>query len=228
MEKQAVVWTSTYERMKRKFVLCLIGVNLCWGLGFYGYHSIAYKPLLTELRQVFDGEKEMSLNQMKQSVHDLKVRGEILQYLRTKGMSLGQGLDISDGIMTETKAHNLPVDLVMGVIKTESEFSVTAKSSQGALGIMQIMPVTWNDMVKKLNLGVGIQAAFDPRMNIKVGCAKLRELVDFYTKPGRSDVEVRKLTLSAYNAGEGGGVQPGYVSKVSKTSKEFVSFRGVR
>jgi len=95
---------------------------------------------------------------------------------------------------------------------------VNAKSPKGALGIMQIMPITWNDMAHKLNLNVGIQAAFDPRVNIKVGCAKLKELYILYKG------DERKI-LSAYNAGEGGGIQAGYVKKVTNGADQFAEFK---
>lgn len=227
MEKPAVVWRSAYDRMRRKWMICLVVVNLIWMGMSYIHYAVTYKPLVNELQIAFDGKEkhEMNLNQLMGAVKELKVRGEILQYLRTKGMSLGQGLDVADGVLEESKKQNLPVDLIMGVIKTESEFNMTAKSSKGALGIMQIMPITWNDMVGKMNLEVGIQAAFDPRVNIRVGCAKLKELVEKYSKPGRSEAELNKLVLSAYNAGESGGVQPAYVSKVARESKNFATLK---
>lgn len=227
MEKQAVIWRTTYDKMKKKLVVCLVAVNLIWMGMSYVHYAVTYKPLVKELQAAFDGKAgaEMNLKQLMGAVHELKIRGEILSYLRTKGMSLGQGLDVADGVLEESKKQGLPVDLIMGVIKTESEFNMTARSGKGALGIMQIMPITWNDMVSKMKLEVGIQAAFDPRVNIRVGCAKLKELVEKYSTPGRSEAEVNKLVLSAYNAGESGGIQPAYVSKVSRESKNFVSLK---
>jgi hypothetical protein len=221
MSDQKVIWRSTYDRMKKRWIYCLVAVNLCWMGLSYVHYAVMYKPLVAELRMAFNGDKELSFNQLRGAVHELKVKGDILQYLRTKGMSLGQGLDIADGILEESKQQDLSVALIMGVIKTESEFYVNAKSPKGAMGVMQVMPATWNDMVQKLNLNVGIQAAFDPRINIKVGVAKLKELYVLYKKVGRSEAETDKLALSAYNAGEGGGVQTAYVTKVNKEAKGF-------
>jgi hypothetical protein len=220
MGKEAVVWRSTYERTKLRFIVAVVLVNLFWMGAWYGSYSLKYKPLLTELSQVFstESEKFLTISSLKVAVHEYKIRQDIMKLLRAKGMSLGQGMDIADGIVTECKVNNLPIELVMSLINNESEFYVNAKSPKGALGIMQIMPATWNDMVQKLNLNVGIQAAYDPRMNIKVGCAKLRELWDLYGGD-------HKRIFSAYNAGEAGGAQPAYVSKVVKGSKQFVQFR---
>ncbi len=62
-------------------------------------------------------------------------------------------------------------------------------SSAGALGLMQIMPGTWEELRGRWPLG---QDPFDPRDNILAGTAYLREMHDRFGSPG---------FLAAYNAG---------------------------
>jgi soluble lytic murein transglycosylase-like protein len=62
-------------------------------------------------------------------------------------------------------------------------------SSAGAMGLMQLMPTTWNEFQGRLHLG---NNPFDPRDNILAGAAYLRELYDRYGSPG---------FLAAYHAG---------------------------
>jgi Transglycosylase SLT domain len=62
-------------------------------------------------------------------------------------------------------------------------------SAAGAMGLMQIMPATWERLRQRLNLG---SDAYDPHDNILAGAAYLRELYDRYGWPGAS---------AAYHAG---------------------------
>jgi soluble lytic murein transglycosylase-like protein len=62
-------------------------------------------------------------------------------------------------------------------------------SSAGAMGLMQLMPSTWNELQGRLHLG---NNPFDPRDNILAGAAYLRELYDRYGSPG---------FVAAYHAG---------------------------
>ena len=62
-------------------------------------------------------------------------------------------------------------------------------SSAGAMGLMQVMPETYDDLRSRYNLG---DDAYDPHDNIFAGTAYLREMYDIYGSPG---------FLAAYNAG---------------------------
>ncbi len=62
-------------------------------------------------------------------------------------------------------------------------------SAAGAMGLMQLMPATWERYRQKLHLGAD---AYDPHDNILAGSAYLRELYDRYGWPG---------TGAAYHAG---------------------------
>jgi soluble lytic murein transglycosylase-like protein len=77
-------------------------------------------------------------------------------------------------------------DLVRAVIQVESNFNPRARSSKGALGLMQLMPATASEL--------GVVDPFNPVENIRGGVAYLRQLLDLY----QNDEE---LALAAYNAG---------------------------
>lgn len=78
--------------------------------------------------------------------------------------------------------------LVMAVIKTESNFSVTALSAKNAQGLMQLIPET--------ALRFNVKKPFDPEQNIRGGLSYLRWLLAYF----EGDVS---LVAAAYNAGEG-------------------------
>ena len=64
----------------------------------------------------------------------------------------------------------VPADLVWSVMKTESGFDSSAVSSKGAVGLMQMMPSTFEwltDDILREYLGIGM--LYDPETNIKYG-----------------------------------------------------------
>lgn len=83
----------------------------------------------------------------------------------------------------------IPVKWILSVIKVESAGDLHAKSPRGAMGLMQIMPVTWTELRERYHLG---NDPYDPHDNVLAGTAYLRELLDRYGSPG---------VFAAYNAG---------------------------
>lgn len=85
----------------------------------------------------------------------------------------------------------IPARWIRAVMRVESEHDPHALSPKGAMGLMQIMPATWQELRIRYRLG---DDPYDPRDNILAGAAYLAELHDLYGSPG---------FLAAYNAGPG-------------------------
>ncbi len=102
-------------------------------------------------------------------------------------------IDIQKYIYEISKEKNIPHELILGVIKTESNFDPKAKNvnKNGSVdkGLMQI-----NSIHEKWCKELGITNLYDPYQNIKFGSTLLANL---YTK--YKDVH---KTLIAYNMGE--------------------------
>jgi soluble lytic murein transglycosylase-like protein len=89
-------------------------------------------------------------------------------------------------IASAARKHRVEPELVRAILMVESGGDPKAVSSQGAAGLMQLMPATAKQY--------GVANVFDPEQNIAAGTHYLRDLIDRYD----ADLE---LVLSAYNAG---------------------------
>src|SRR5205085_11540208 len=94
----------------------------------------------------------------------------------------------SDMVLPLSQKHAMDWKLVASVMAVESHFDARALSPKGARGLMQLMPATAM-LYKAGNL-------YDPAQNIEAGIEHLKMLLQRY----KGDL---KLTLAAYNAGEG-------------------------
>ncbi|MBQ3600671.1 MAG: lytic transglycosylase domain-containing protein [Lachnospiraceae bacterium] len=116
-----------------------------------------------------------------------------------------------------SSTYNISLNLLKAVAKAESDFDPNCTSSSGAMGIMQLMPGTAEEL--------GVSDAYNPEQNIMGGAKYLAENLDIFN----GDIS---LALAAYNAGRGAvakydGIPPytetqNYVKKVLAYMKDSI------
>lgn len=104
-------------------------------------------------------------------------------------------LEYTDLVNKAAKDYNLQPALIYGVIHTESRFDPDAGSSVGALGLMQIMPETFDWLQEKRGEAgkYTTEDLYTPSVNIDYGSYLLRYFLDYYGN--------EKCAVAAYNAG---------------------------
>ena len=91
--------------------------------------------------------------------------------------------------------YEVPPELIFSVIYAESSFRENAVSHDGAMGLMQLMPATFEELCIKVGIDLNTASPYDAAINIRCGTYYLRELYDMFGS--------WELAVVAYNAGLG-------------------------
>lgn len=108
-------------------------------------------------------------------------------------------IEYREEITQSSERHHVDPYLVAAVISVESGWDESAESGKGAVGLMQIMPETARDVLRRrLVDGEAFPAdeLAEPEVNIEIGCAYLAYLLDYFD--GNVD-----RAVAAYNGGMG-------------------------
>ncbi|MBV8257292.1 MAG: lytic transglycosylase domain-containing protein [Actinobacteria bacterium] len=91
--------------------------------------------------------------------------------------------------------YRLNPALLAAVIESESKFDATARSSAGAVGLMQLTPTTAEGIAQYTGgHGFRVSDLTNPEINVRYGAWYLRHLLDKYHD--------ERTALAAYNAGQ--------------------------
>ncbi len=129
-----------------------------------------------------------------------------IQYLkeRRSGLSDTEIAQVAATIVREAEIHGIDPNLAIAVIHIESRGNAFALSPVGAIGMMQIMPPTGEELAAQLDIPWrGSQTLFDPQVNVRIGIAYLKQLESRYGHmatalaaynwgPGRIDSKIRR------------------------------------
>jgi soluble lytic murein transglycosylase len=115
---------------------------------------------------------------------------------------------IAASIHETSTRYDLPPEVILAVIRTESAFDTNALSHKGAVGLMQILPSTAQEIAQELRMEwPGEDLLRDPSANIEMGAYYLTKLLGQF-----DDLAV---ALTAYNHG------PGRVSQLNEAKAEL-------
>jgi soluble lytic murein transglycosylase len=98
-------------------------------------------------------------------------------------------------VRAHARNYDLNPALLAAVIEQESKFDANARSSAGAVGLMQLQPATAQGIAKYTGGSRFVLSDLDnPEINIRYGAWYLHHLMQKYGS--------ERLALAAYNAGQ--------------------------
>ena len=107
-------------------------------------------------------------------------------------------------IRTAAERYSLDPELIRAIIKVESSFNPFAVSEKGAMGLMQLMPGTAEEM--------HVREPFEASDNIMGGSRYLRKMLNLF----EGDL---RLGLAAYNAGPNKVLKNRRIPKIPETEQ---------
>jgi soluble lytic murein transglycosylase len=147
------------------------------------------------IAQVYRGQDDnvLALNALRRSFPDYSQMKP--EELTRAQWDVFYPLSYWDVIVQESRARNLDPFQVAGVIRQETIFDPNARSSARAYGLMQVLVPTATLTARRygLNRTITAESLFEPRLNIQLGTAYLRDQIDRF---GRIE-----YVAAAYNAG---------------------------
>ncbi len=186
-------------------VILLLPVTVCGAM--YSYKDkngiIHYTNIPTDGRSRIQEGTLVSSNTQLPSIQLIQQRIQLANKLMKKGKPTPISFQAIESYINKV-AFRYGIDplLIKAIIKTESDFDPLAVSSQGAQGLMQLMPGTAKDLK--------VSDPFDVHQNIDGGTRYFRKLLDSY----HGDIE---LSLAAYNAGPGRVKPYGIIPRIPET-----------
>jgi soluble lytic murein transglycosylase len=152
------------------------------------------------------------------------VHEHLLSYRERTGLTEDEIAKLARTIVAEARRCDLDPALVLAVMHVESRYDAFIVSHKDAIGLMQIVPPTGEELAADLGIRwEGPHTLFDPFVNVRIGVTYLRQLRDRYGDmqtalaaynwgPGRIDRRLRRgaalptiyaqLVLDAYGDGE--------------------------
>jgi len=113
----------------------------------------------------------------------------------------------SSAVVDWSEQYDVPIPLILAMTRRESAFNPSAKSHAGAMGLIQVMPATAQEIAADLN--VHHYSMYKVRDNVRFGVFYIMKMLDQF----EGDVN---LAVRAYNCG------PTYTRKV--ISGEYSDF----
>lgn len=180
-------------------VFALVGVTLMVGtlaLSLIAEH--AYQPQLKALHDMEDLTKiqRAKLKKVNLQNRQLITLVKVRQFLHDNRISMPPGNVWEIALSIDRVAHkySLAPEMLLAIIHTESAFRHDAVSSKGAVGLMQLLPSTAEEVAREIELEwTGDHLLRDPEINIELGSYYLSKLRDRF--------DSLEAAVVAYNEG---------------------------
>ncbi|HEX9428331.1 MAG TPA: lytic transglycosylase domain-containing protein [Candidatus Polarisedimenticolia bacterium] len=116
--------------------------------------------------------------------------------------------DIAASVYRASTRYNVPPEMILAVIRIESAFDVNAQSNKGAVGLMQLLPSTAQEIAQELRIEwPGESILRDPSANIEMGTYYLTKLIGQFNN--------LSVALAAYNHG------PARISELTEANADL-------
>lgn len=177
-------------------ILQMSMLSKLFGGGEEGSNSGGFQMVLGALVKALNEKQQankigLDSNNQFSGVHinELNLRSVVApQTVSATNENKTQGERIEAAIKAASQKHGISEELIRAIIKVESNFNPTVKSSAGAMGLMQLMPGNVKDY--------GVKDPYNIEENVDAGTRHIKD----YLKLHNNNLD---MALAAYNFGPG-------------------------
>jgi soluble lytic murein transglycosylase-like protein len=197
-------------------VFALVGTTLMVGmLALSLVGEYLYQPQLKAIHEMAELTKVQRAKLMHVNLRNrqLMTLVKVRQYLSEHRIDMppGEVWNIATTIDRVASKYRLEPEMILAIIHTESAFRSDAVSSKGAVGLMQLLPSTAEEVAREIDLEwTGEEVLRDPEANIELGSYYLSKLRDRF--------DSMEAAVVAYNEG------PGRVEQLQQARLAFPTF----
>ena len=176
-------WSASAFRFVRNFALVAVLILVSLGLSAFTRPG---RVILADLNDHLNPDKlrveELARRLQAEQLASIRTlnRGVFRTFIQMNNMKIYDRLqeEIIDACIVNANKYRLSPVLVLSLIQVESGFNINATSSKGAIGLTQVNPADWLEVLIKQNIVTSISDCYDPRKNIEAGCFILRHYLD--------------------------------------------------
>jgi soluble lytic murein transglycosylase len=179
----------------RFFVQTLLGTAVLIAGFEAGTRYQTSRDLPRETQRLVETQKAR-LAAMREESSRLRTEITVREFLAAERIRLPRETveDIAGSIHDASDRYAVPPEMILAVIRIESAFDVDALSDKGAVGLMQLLPSTAEEVARELSIDwPGEEILLNPSANIAMGTYYLTKLLGRF-----NDLSV---ALAAYNHG---------------------------
>lgn len=179
----------------RFFLQTLLGIALLITGFEVGTRYQARQDLPAQTQRLVEVQKER-LASLREDSSRLQTEITVREFLARERITLPRATveDIAGSIHDASGRYEVPPEMILAVIRIESAFNTEALSNKGAVGLMQLLPSTAEEVARELRIDwPGEEILRDPSANIAMGTYYLTKLLGRF-----NDLSV---ALAAYNHG---------------------------
>lgn len=180
-------------------MICFRSITVAYVAALVGFVSPAEAQVAAVVEG--DGRRIFVNDSPPASFRPAAIRTQPAEYRTRNGQTVSRE-QIFEWARDAADRHQIDPALIRAMISAESSWNPSAVSNKGALGLMQLMPATANEL--------GVKDPFDPKENIEGGVRYLRSMLERYD----GDLD---RALAAYNAGGGAVDRAGGIPNYRET-----------
>jgi soluble lytic murein transglycosylase-like protein len=132
-----------------------------------------------------------------------------------KKIDISKAYDYSEIIMRNVENFpHIDPSLILSMACVESSFGEKATSFMGAVGMLQIMPLTAKPYFELYSIPYSDSALYKPPINLKIGIKYFADILSCYPN--------METSVAVYNGGKWGSYYPDSMLKVPEETRRYV------